>query len=189
MVRGRLVDAGNRAPTAAAKSPGRIGRTTGCGAARLSSSGAGKRLAILAAKAKFHWVRMRGSSMRQKLRYVGDVLNRGWEAILEKLFVDHRPWVLRLQRIFGPLLPRSVFDNSWSRIGALQKFSSPSYPGKVVLFRAADVPVLHGDDESMGWNDIVEGGVEVVFVPGDHESMFRKPNLQFLSQRFRQALQ
>ena len=149
----------------------------------------GKRLAILGAKAKFHWVRLRGSSMRQKLRYVGDVLSRGWEAILEKLFVSHRPWVLRLQRIFGPLLPRSVFDNSWSRIGALQKFSAPSYPGKVVLFRAADVPVLHGGDESMGWDDIVEGGVEVVFVPGDHESMFRKPNLQFLSQRFRQALQ
>jgi hypothetical protein len=40
----------------------------------------------------------------------------------------------------------------------------------------------------MGWNDLVEGGVEVVFVPGDHESMFRKPNLQFLSQRFREAL-
>ncbi len=148
----------------------------------------GKRLATLAAKAKFHWVRLSGSSMRQKLRYVGDVLSRGWEAILEKLFVRHRPWVLRLQRIFGPLLPRSVFDNSWSRIGALQNFSAPSYPGKVVLFRAADVAVLHGGDESMGWNDLVEGGVEVVFVPGDHESMFRKPNLQFLSQRFREAL-
>jgi thioesterase domain-containing protein len=108
---------------------------------------------------------------------------------MEKLFVHHRPWVLRLQRLFGPLLPRPVFDNSWSRIGALQNLSPANYPGKVVLFRAADVPVLRGADETLGWSEIVDGGVEVVFVPGDHESMFRKPNVQFLSQRFRQALE
>ena len=35
----------------------------------------------------------------------------------------------------------------------------------------------------------MDGGVEVVFVDGDHESMFRDPNVDILSRRLRQALQ
>ena len=43
--------------------------------------------------------------------------------------------------------------------------------------------------ETLGWKEIVDGGVEVVFVEGDHESMFHDPNVDLLSLRLRQALQ
>jgi thioesterase domain-containing protein len=149
----------------------------------------GKRLALLAARVRFHWRRLRGLSIPEKLVYVGDFLRHVAVTVVESLFVRHRPWVLRLQRVFGPLLPQSVFDNAWSRTGALQNFSAANYPDKVILFRATDVPVHSGGDETLGWNSIVDGGVEVIYVPGDHETMFLKPNVQFLSQRFRQAMQ
>jgi thioesterase domain-containing protein len=57
------------------------------------------------------------------------------------------------------------------------------------LFRATDVPQLPESDETLGWKEIVDDGVEVVFVPGDHESMFHNPHVEFFSKRLCQMLQ
>jgi thioesterase domain-containing protein len=112
-----------------------------------------------------------------------------WGTMLESLFVHHRTLLRRLQRVFGLFLPQAIFSNPWSRMAALQNYAPAHYSGRVLLFRATDAPLLPVSDETMGWNEIVEGGVEVVFVPGDHETMFLEPNVQFFSQRLRQALQ
>ena len=61
--------------------------------------------------------------------------------------------------------------------------------GRVILFRAADVPRLPEPDQTLGWKDVVQQPVEVVFVPGDHESMFHDPHVDFFSRRLRQAFQ
>ena len=149
----------------------------------------GNRTAALRARVRFHLLRLRETSNRQKLQYVGIFLRHLWDRLMEKLFVNHRPIVQRMQQLFSWALPQSVFDNTWSRIGALQNYAPLTYSGKVALFRAEDDPGLPGGDETMGWNTIVDGGVDVIFVPGDHESMFHKPNVHVLSQRFCQALQ
>ena len=149
----------------------------------------GNRTAAVLARVGFHMRRLRSTSIREKLQYFGVFLLHLWDTLLERVFVRQRPFMLRLQRLFGAILPRAVFDNAWSRIAAIQNYAPMNYPGKVVLFRAADDPGLPGGDETMGWNEIVDGGVEVVFVPGDHESMFHQPNVDFLRRRFRQALQ
>ena len=94
-----------------------------------------------------------------------------------------------MQRLFGFPLPDAVFNNTWARVAAIQNYAPASYPGKVWLFRALDVPRLPESDETLGWKEIVDGGVEVVFVEGDHESMFHDPNVDLLSLRLRQALQ
>jgi thioesterase domain-containing protein len=94
-----------------------------------------------------------------------------------------------LQRLFGFPLPDAVFNNTWARVTAIQNYAPARYPGKVWLFRALDVPRLPESDETLGWKEIVDGGVEVVFVGGDHESMFHDPNVDLLSLRLRQALQ
>jgi hypothetical protein len=44
-------------------------------------------------------------------------------------------------------------------------------------------------DETLGWKEIVDDGVEVVFVPGDHESIFHSPHVEFFSKRLCQMLQ
>ena len=58
-----------------------------------------------------------------------------------------------------------------------------------MLFRATDVPQLPGGDDTLGWKEGVDDGVEVVFVPGVHESMFLDPNVGTFSKHLRQALQ
>jgi amino acid adenylation domain-containing protein len=140
-------------------------------------------------KVRFHVRRLRGISIRQKLDYVLNALRHSWETMFESLYIRHQRLVLGLQRVFGFSLPEVVFNNTWSRVAALQNYAPSRYPGRVVLFRAADVPQLPTNDETLGWKEIVDDGVEVVFVPGDHESMFHKPNVEFFSSRFRQALQ
>jgi amino acid adenylation domain-containing protein len=149
----------------------------------------GNRTARLLAKIRFHVRRLRGLSIGQKLNYVRNALRHSWETLFESVFMHHRPLVMRLQRVFGFSLPEAAFNNTWSRIAAIQNYAPARYPGRVILFRATDVPQLPGGDETLGWKEIVDDGVEVIFVPGDHESMFRKPNVEFFSTRFRQALQ
>jgi amino acid adenylation domain-containing protein len=149
----------------------------------------GNRTARLLSRVRFHVRRLRGISIRQKLDYVRDALRHSWDTMFEWFFMRHRRLVMGLQRVFGFSLPEAVFNNTWSRVAALQNYELARYPGRVILFRATDVPQLPGIDETLGWKEIVDDGVEVVFVPGDHESMFQKPNVEFFSRRFRQVLQ
>jgi amino acid adenylation domain-containing protein len=143
----------------------------------------------LIASLKFHFRRLRGEYRRKKLIYFHAVLSRFSDSMVEALFVHNRTLVLRLQRLFGFPLPDAVFNNTWARVTAIQNYAPARYPGKVWLFRALDVPQLPETDQTLGWKEIVDGGVEVVFVEGDHESMFQDPNAELLSQRLRQVLQ
>jgi amino acid adenylation domain-containing protein len=142
----------------------------------------------LIASLKYHFRRLRGEYKRKKLMYFGTVLRRFWDSIVESLFMHNRILVLHLQRLFGFPLPDAVFNNTWARVAAIQNYAPAGYPGKVWLFRALDVPQLPETDKTLGWKEIVDG-VEVVFVAGDHESMFQDPHVDFLSQHLRRALQ
>jgi amino acid adenylation domain-containing protein len=141
------------------------------------------------ASLKFHFRRLRGEYRRKKLVYFHTVLRRFSDSMVESHFMRNRTLVLRLQRLFGFPLPDAVFNNTWARVTAIQNYAPARYPGKVWLFRALDVPPLPETDQTLGWKEIVDGGVEVVFVEGDHESMFQDPHVDFLSQRLRQVLQ
>ena len=149
----------------------------------------GHRIARLVARIRFHAQRLRAAYGRQKLEYMGNALRHLWDSLLESLFLHHRAVVLGLQRVLGFSLPDAVFNNTWARVAAMQNYAPARYPGKIVLFRATDVPQFPGGDETLGWNELVDQGVEVVFVPGDHETMFHDPHVDIFRQRLRQALQ
>jgi thioesterase domain-containing protein/acyl carrier protein len=141
------------------------------------------------ASLKFHLRRLRGEHRQKKLAYFVTLLRHCWNKVVESLYMHNRTLVLRLQRLFGFNLPDAVFNNTWARVAAIQNYAPARYPGKVWLFRALDVPRLPETDQTLGWNEIVDGGVEVVFVEGDHETMFQDPNVHLLSRQLRQALQ
>jgi thioesterase domain-containing protein len=71
----------------------------------------------------------------------------------------------------------------------LRDFSVRPYPGKLTLYRAADVPGFSGMDQTLGWGSIATEGVDVEFVPGDHVSMFKKPHVASLAYRLQSELQ
>jgi amino acid adenylation domain-containing protein len=148
----------------------------------------GYRYFKLIASLKFHFYRFRGEFKTKKLIYSRTILGHCWDRVVESLFMHNRALVLRLQRLFGFPLPDAVFNNTWARVAAIQNYAPARYPGKVWLFRALDVPQLPETDKTLGWKEIVDG-VEVVFVAGDHESMFQDPHVAVLSQHLRRALQ
>jgi thioesterase domain-containing protein len=148
-----------------------------------------KRAARVISSLKFHSQRIRAAGGREKLAYVRDTVERISDTMMESLFTNHRPHVLNLQRVLGFALPDAVFNNTWSRVAAIQNHAPAIYPGRVMLFRAADVPHLTAADETLGWKEVVQEPVEVVFVPGDHETMFHDPHADFFGRRLRQALQ
>ena len=148
----------------------------------------GHRIRRIMERFKFHYKRVRGEYRRRKLEYLGNAMHHVWVRVLEWFFVGHRDMMLSLQRRFRSVLPHALFNTAWYRMASMQITAPADYPGKVLLFRATDVPQLPESDESLGWREVVQDGVDVVFVPGDHETMFHDSNADFVSERLRQAM-
>jgi len=96
--------------------------------------------------------------------------------------------MLWLKKHFGISLSEAAFNNVYASISGLNDRSVRTYPGELILFRASDVPIFTDMDATLGWGTIAEGGVKVDFVPGDHVSMFLKPNVASLAQRLQREL-
>jgi len=62
------------------------------------------------------------------------------------------------------------------------------YPGRIILFRPSEVPVLVHTSEDRGWRKLARE-VEVHFVPGHHHSMVKEPQVQMLAQKLRGCLE
>jgi thioesterase domain-containing protein/acyl carrier protein len=64
---------------------------------------------------------------------------------------------------------------------ALRDYVPRPYPGRVTLFRARTRPLfrLHGHD--LGWRRLARGGLDVVPIPGNHESLLQEPNVGVLA--------
>jgi thioesterase domain-containing protein len=61
------------------------------------------------------------------------------------------------------------------------------YPGRITLFRPTEAPVAVATDADRGWGRLAEE-VDVHFVPGQHHSMVKEPDVQVLAQRLRACL-
>jgi amino acid adenylation domain-containing protein len=142
----------------------------------------------LEASWKFHWPRFLAAPFLQKPAYVGRVFRHRYETMVDRFASRHRHAAQWLQRRFPTALPEVLVNNdSLSSIIIRQSDWKP-YSGRIVLLRASEEPVYAGADPSLGWREIALEGVEVVFVSGDHESMFQDPHLADLGQKLRYAL-
>jgi amino acid adenylation domain-containing protein len=64
----------------------------------------------------------------------------------------------------------------------------PPYPGRVVIFQAAERPRGPHWDLQLGWRELVNGDLETYDVPGGHEGMFQEPHVQVMATRMRECL-
>jgi thioesterase domain-containing protein/acyl carrier protein len=62
------------------------------------------------------------------------------------------------------------------------------YPGRATLFRASEVAVADSEDLTLGWGELATQGVDVHWVPGNHQTMVRKPHVQVLAEHLRVCL-
>jgi len=92
-----------------------------------------------------------------------------------------------------------IFKARWR---ALDHYSPRRYPGRLTLFRAADLDLADinffanegkqlrqfYDDPAMGWSDFSAEPVEVHFTPGNHATMARDPHVEMLAQQLTACL-
>ncbi len=71
---------------------------------------------------------------------------------------------------------------------AAKSYQPKSYSGQTVLFKASERPVGWAIDSALGWGDLISS-LNVLPVPGAHDTMFREPNVPVLSEKLRQCLQ
>ncbi|MEA5516374.1 non-ribosomal peptide synthetase [Nodularia sp. UHCC 0506] len=63
------------------------------------------------------------------------------------------------------------------------------YPKRIILFRASDSSSDDRDHTSLGWSQFSSEPIETIMVPGDHYSMFAKPNVKILAESLCNLLQ
>jgi thioesterase domain-containing protein len=97
---------------------------------------------------------------------------------------------------------RTYLNTRRTYVRSMRKYVTQVYPGSVTLFKTAKPPATPVSDEAaggerstvttedptMGWGALVGGGVRVIDVPGDHETMVRKPHVETLAMRIRACL-
>ena len=79
------------------------------------------------------------------------------------------------------------FDNM------VKSYQIQDYPGDILLFRAEEEVARQqkefaSTDLSAGWQERISGKIEVVIVPGNHDSMLRREKVSDLVIRLQQSL-
>jgi thioesterase domain-containing protein len=64
---------------------------------------------------------------------------------------------------------------------ALRDYVPRVYPGTVTLFRARTRPLFRLHEHDLGWGRLAGGGLKVVPVPGNHETMLKEPHVRVLA--------
>ena len=152
------------------------------------AGGSHPRLTRLHVTLAYHLNRMRRLRWRERLQYV---LERGSQHLLQMVewfYLGHRQSIKRMQSRM-PLLPGILFHNRWTQIAVVEERVMAPIDAKVFLFRALDVIIMPGSEAELGWRAIAKRGVEVIFVPGHHESMFHEPQVTVLRQQFAKAME
>jgi amino acid adenylation domain-containing protein len=71
---------------------------------------------------------------------------------------------------------------------ALQRHVPGSYPGPVTLFRSRARPLFRLEGHDLGWGQIAAGGVEVIVLPGSHDTLVQEPSVRLLAERLAERL-
>jgi thioesterase domain-containing protein/acyl carrier protein len=73
-------------------------------------------------------------------------------------------------------------------MGLLRRYQPGPYGGRVVLFRVRALPLLSWSREDLGWGRLTCTAPEVRFIPGDHATMLREPDVAGLAAELKSAL-
>jgi thioesterase domain-containing protein/non-ribosomal peptide synthetase component F len=68
-----------------------------------------------------------------------------------------------------------------------RRYTPPKLAAGIVLFHATERGWEYRANPTLGWEQVVEDGIAVRYVPGTHESIMLSPNVESLARSFRQA--
>ncbi|HZE87943.1 MAG TPA: thioesterase domain-containing protein, partial [Verrucomicrobiae bacterium] len=115
-------------------------------------------------------------------RHIGEALREVWR--------DR--WHCLVHSLTRRPLPRPLryFRIRQAAFRATRRYGPKPYAGRLTLFRAEVQPSadLYRPDPHLGWGDAALEGVEVREIPGRHGAHIRRPHVQGLAAKLREAL-
>jgi len=79
-------------------------------------------------------------------------------------------------------------DVTRSNINAMDTYNPEKWDVNILFFKAQEVNKFSALTPEKAWDDLAQGGVEVVNVPGNHISMLSKPNVAFIGNELEKRL-
>lgn len=138
--------------------------------------------AVLSRKFRFHRMKLEQLTRGGKIRYLSHTVRNKLRSSRDQLYLRHWAFAERLFNLFGAPLPHFMHNISLKTLNSVQGYQGKPYSGHITLIRATDAPYFPGADPACGWNELAQGGVDVRFAPGTHETMFLEPNLGALGE-------
>ncbi|MBS1808497.1 MAG: amino acid adenylation domain-containing protein [Acidobacteria bacterium] len=138
------------------------------------------RVRFLALRIQQHLRNLRGLSGPGRFNY-----------IREKIAYKQRKietWRWQLRRVLSSeeRLPETLQDVEEFNYLAAENYLPRIYPGKVTFFCAKEE--VSAQENQFGWQTLATDGVEVVEVPGDHQSMIKEPHVNILAEQLKLRL-
>ncbi len=135
-----------------------------------------------------HLRKSAGLKFRERMlghaNFIGHKLrNRGLSLMLETRVSLYTFYISR-----GIKLPSWLNDPALvTRVG-VRRHAPTKLTSDMYLFPAEDVPLEAGFDPTLGWGSMTSGKVHTMWIPGDHEDMFKEKNIGALAKTIRGAM-
>jgi hypothetical protein len=81
-----------------------------------------------------------------------------------------------------------MYNTTLTTFAAMNAYHPQPVPIRLNLIRAHDAREILGASPGCGWEQVATQGVEVLWAPGDHETMFLGDNLQATTALIRHCL-
>jgi non-ribosomal peptide synthetase component F/thioesterase domain-containing protein len=140
-------------------------------------------------KYAFHSRNLRKLSTGGKFQYLWAAGVHKYQNARDALYLKHWATARWLSKQFGFALPHFMHNISLDTLNAAAQYKCDPFPCKMVLMRATETQLTPGADPACGWAQIAADGVEVVWAPGNHESMFKEPNLSVVGKMLAERLE
>ena len=133
-------------------------------------------------KINYHRNRVRGLGLSKKARYLWLAVIRIARDTRYRIYLHNWERLHDLSEKYHFQLPQFMHNTSLETFSALKEYRGRKLPVKLTLIRASDSREVAGAGPSCGWDEVAEKGVDVVWAPGDHETMFIGKNLKVTSE-------
>jgi amino acid adenylation domain-containing protein len=123
------------------------------------------------------------SSPRDKLEFLARCAWGKLSSALEKGYKAAQNMPYRISRFNARAVPtqlRALEVVQLTNRRALAAYKLRGYPGRITLFRTENSDSGTADH---GWAEFARGGIEIHEVPGEHETIFSRPNVCVLAQK------
>ncbi len=137
------------------------------------------RARFLVLRIQRHWHNLRGIQWRDKLAYLRE------KADYKKRKLT--TWRWQFARLTAAdQTTHTLHDVEELNYQAARQYVPDPYPGRVTFIYAQEE--ISTTENIFGWQTLATEGVEVIAVPGDHQSMIKAPNVQLLAAQLQARL-